>query len=459
MVKEKFISNFLEQIHAIISEFSYNTWFKSLQIVKFDEQNDKISFLDPGELIKKHILANYKDIIDETIINITGREMDIEFVDELEILDDPLTDTIPIDTNINKNYDINNTFETGLNKDFTFDNFVVGEANKFAVQSALAVAQNPGKIWNPLFIYGKSGLGKTHLMQAIGNYIVNNSNLKVLYTDAETFIGDFVGLSKNSNDKEQNFAYIEAFKKKYREIDVLLIDEIQFLGKATASQQEFTNTFNFLKNNNKQIVICSDKSIDDLKLFEERLKTRFSWGLKAIIDPPEHDLKVKIIRSKIENEFNVELSDDIIEYVASNTASNVRAIEGCLKRLMFMSLLMHKTLDLNEAIDALAEEIHGPSIYVENSIEKVMAVVANYFNISVDDLKGKKRTKVIATARMVAMYFCRILTEETLQRIGLYFGGRDHTTVIHGYEKIDKDIKTNNELKKIVDEISIKMGE
>ena len=350
--------------------------------------------------------------------------------------------------------------KSNLNDKYTFENFVVGDSNRFAFSSCLAVAQNPGKLYNPLFLYGKSGLGKTHLMHAIGNYINATSNLKVLYITTDEFMNEFISITKDSGNKEDNLNYIDLFKSKYRDVDVLMIDDIQFLGSATVTQQEFTNTFNSLYYNDKQIIICSDRSVDDLKMFADRLKTRFNWGLKAIIAVPEFELKVKIIKNKINNyDQALEISDEIIDFIASNCGSDVRNIEGAITRLFaYAAIWGIKQLTLENTLEAL-DEYTNNMLYVDKSINKIMSVVATYFNLTIDDLKGKKRSKQVANARMIAMYLCRILTDETYPRIALEFGGRDHSTIIHGYEKINEDIKNNGELEKIINELKLKMSE
>ena len=453
--------NFLNQINDKVSSLSFNTWFNSLKLLAINDE--EIILADPGKAIKDQLTIYYKELIDETLLELTGKTYKLIFKDEN-------TYVPPERKNVNNNSVINNVeidkkridnYKTNLNPKYTFDNFVVGEANRYAFSSSLAVAQNPGKLYNPLFIYGKSGLGKTHLMHAIGNYITANSDLKVLYTDADTFMNEFVKMTRDTGDKDQNLSYIELFKSKYRDIDVLMIDEIQFLGSATATQQEFTNTFNSLYYNDKQIIICSDRSVNDLKMFEDRLRTRFNWGLKAIINVPEYDLKVKIIKNKIkEVDESLDLSDEIIDFIASNCGSDVRNLEGSVRRLQAYAAIMNiKLYDLQTAIEALDEYANGRGTFTDNSIGKIMNIVANYFNLSTDDLTGKRRSKEIANARMIAMYLCKLLTEETLERIGLEFGGRDHSTVIHACEKIGDDIKTNSELEKIISELKVKMSE
>lgn len=274
-------------------------------------------------------------------------------------------------------------------------------------------------------------------------------------------MNEFISITRDSGNREDNLNGIDIFKNKYRDIDVLMIDDIQFLGSANATQQEFTNTFNSLYSNSKQIIICSDRSVDDLKMFADRLKTRFNWGLKAIISVPDFDLKVKIIKNKIKTaDLAIDLSDEIIDFMASNCGSDVRNLEGMITRLAaYSSIWGIQILSLENAMEALDEYVNGMGQYTENSIGKIINVVSEYFKLTPDDLKGKKRSKNIANARMIAMYLCRVLTDETYPRIGLEFGGRDHSTVIHGYDKINDDMKSNGELEKMISELKQKMSE
>jgi len=464
MDKDKIWEKFLEQINLRVSLITFNTWFKGLRLLAINDKD--IYILVPYLVHKNHIINNYLDLVEEIFLEITGVIHNINIC-----LEGEYQEAIPKKNMNSPNYDVYQasddeidnfvqTRKTNLNEKYTFENFVVGDSNRFAYSSCMAVAQNPGKLYNPLFLYGKSGLGKTHLMHAIGNYINNNSNLKVLYITTDEFMNEFISITKDSGNKEENLNYIDLFKSKYRDVDVLMIDDIQFLGSATVTQQEFTNTFNSLYYNDKQIIICSDRSVDDLKMFADRLKTRFNWGLKAIISVPDFELKVKIIKNKIKSgDLMMDLSDDIIDFIASNCGSDVRNLEGAITRLYAYSAIMGiNHLTLEKALEAL-DEYTNNMLYIDNSINKIMLVVANYFKLSVDDLKGKKRSKEIANARMIAMYLCRTLTDETYPRIGLEFGGRDHSTVIHGYEKINEDIKNNSELEKIISELKLKMSE
>jgi len=468
MDKDKIWDNFLEQIHIKVSDITFNTWFKELRLLTINDSD--IVIIVPYLVHKNHIMNNYMDIVNEIFLENTGKAHNIIFCLEGEYEESTKKDieNIPeqiindLGTNVEEKKidEFVKTRKSNLNEKYTFDNFVVGDSNRYAFSSCLSVAQNPGKLYNPLFLYGKSGLGKTHLMHAIGNYIKANSDLKVLYITTDEFMNEFINISKDKGNKDENLNYIDLFKSKYRDIDVLMIDDIQFLGSATATQQEFTNTFNSLYYNEKQIIICSDRSVNDLKMFADRLKTRFNWGLKAIISVPEYDLKVKIIKNKIKSgNYAMDLPDEVIDFIASNCGSDVRNIEGAIIRLYAYSAIWGiKELTLENALEALNEYTDN-MIYTDNSINRIMTVVSNYFNLNVEDLKGKKRSKHIANARMIAMYMCRTMTDETYPRIGLEFGGRDHSTVIHGYEKISEDMKTNKELEKIISELKIKMSE
>lgn len=459
MDKVKIWNDFINELKNKVSDVTFNTWFINLKLLTINDKD--IVIIVPYSVHKNHIINNYMDIIEEIFLNITGKNLNIVFCLKGEYKENTLDniEKIGLDDSVIENFV--EARKTNLNPKYTFDNFVVGDSNRFAFSSCLSVAQNPGKLYNPLFLYGKSGLGKTHLMHAIGNYIVQNTNLRVLYITTDEFMNEFISITRDSGNKEDNFNYIDIFKEKYRDVDVLMIDDIQFLGSANATQQEFTNTFNSLYYKEKQIIICSDRSVDDLKMFADRLRTRFNWGLKAIISVPEFDLKVKIIKNKIKtSDLAIDLSEEIIDFMASNCGSDVRNLEGMITRLAAYSAICNiKNYTLETAMEALDEYVNGMGQYTVNSIGKIINIVSQYFKLTPDDLKGKKRSKDIANARMIAMYLCRILTDETYPRIGLEFGGRDHSTVIHAYEKINEDIKNNGELEKIISELKLKMSE
>lgn len=452
-IKELFTS-FLDEIEQAVSPTMFNIWFSSLEPISLNDNIFKV--LVPMQTHKIILNNNYKDIINATIYSITGKHIEFEYVTEDDLKDEELEDTkkIPI---IDENTVIESDWKTNLNSKFTFENFVVGESNRLAVVSAHAVAESPGTIHNPLFIYGKSGLGKTHLMHAIGNYIVENSNKKVLYTTSNDFISDYSGIAGTEKGVD-TINYAKTFKDKYQNVDVLIIDDIQFLVGAEKTQQEFFHTFNILYQSNKQIIISSDRSPDDLKKIEDRLRSRFMSGLPVNIYPPEFNLRCKIINSKIKNtSLEDKLSQEIIEYIANSCQNDVRFIEGTINRLMaYTAMMVPSKMDLNFAVEALKDYINS-NVYADNSISKIQKVVADHFNITVNDLKSKKKTGDVAKPRHIAIYLCRVETEEGLARIGLEFGGRDHSTVSASFDKITNELKTDEKLKEIVNEIKNKL--
>ena len=292
-------------------------------------------------------------------------------------------------------------------------------------------------------------------MQAIGNYIVKESSKKVLYVTSDKFISDFIGINRKNNNNYDNIDY---FKNKYRNIDVLIIDDIQFLANATQSQQEFFHTFNELHQEGKQIIISSDRSPEDLKLLEERLRTRFSWGLTVNIYPPDYDLRMQILKKKLSvHELAKPIDEDVLEYIANNCTSDVRKLEGALNRLFAYTTMFNKEkINLEVATEALKGHLNSYG-YIKNDIQKIQSVVADYYKINVEDMKSKKRTNNIAFPRQIAMYLARILTDESLTRIGLEFGGKDHATIIHAFDKIDKEIKKDSNLEQVINNIKTKL--
>ena len=441
----------LLSIKNIIDPLPFNTWFSNIEFI--DIQDDKLRLCVPYLLYKTHIEQNYKEIIIDNFNNNSSFKInDINFIlkENLnEILDKEKENTETKDVTEDV-YKPKKAINSNLNKNYTFDTFVVGESNKFAQAAALAVAENPGKMYNPLFIYGNSGLGKTHLMHAIGNYIEEKHKKRVLYVTCDQFLEDFMGLSRKNNINNNNLDYMEYFKSKYRDIDVLIIDDIQFLGGATASQQEFFHTFNNLHNDSKQIIVSSDRSPDDLKFLEDRLRTRFCWGLQVDIAPPEFELKVAIIRKKLNGE-KLKINDDVINFIASNVGNDVRQLEGSITRLIAYSVIMgvnNPTLEF--AMEALKEFTKKTSGTDQNNIRRIQKSVANFYKISYEDIKSNKRPPNIAIPRQVAMYLCRKLTNESFERIGIEFGGKNHATVMHSCNKIETSLKSNMELKEAI---------
>lgn len=444
-VNEKVIwTNFLNIIQNEVTSLSYETWFKDTEL--YELKGGVASILVPMPIHKKHLTDKYLDLIKDTLNSVGGGNCEIEFLLKEEIRQKESSPQETVDKPIQ-------IFTSNLKKNYNFETFIVGNSNRFAHAAALSVAENPGRMYNPLFIYGNSGLGKTHLMHAIGNYIVENSNKKVLYVTSEQFISDFLGINKK-DEFGSNFNYIDYFKNKYRNVDVLLIDDIQFLGGATQTQQEFFHTFNTLYSDNKQIIISSDRSPDDLKLLEDRLRTRFCWGLTVDIYPPDFELRIAILKKKIVGgAIEKDIPEDVIEYIASNMGSDVRQLEGSITRLLAYSTIMGGTeITLDLAIEALKDYVNK-GISEMNNIHKIQKVVAEFFQVTVEDLKSKKRSSNLTFPRQVAMYLCRQLTNESFPKIGTEFGGKDHSTVMHSCDKIEREIRSNQELANIVEKI------
>ncbi len=454
--------NFIGLLKNRISTVSINSWFKYCKIYKIDDavENNKsikiVTIVTNSQFIKDALIKRYLETIEELMESILGKNCNIEFILEEDInkIDEKEKIIESSSPPVEKRPTYTQTIESNLIERYTFDNFIVGDSNRLAHTAALSVAEQPGKLYNPFFIHGKSGLGKTHLMHAIGNYIKKTSSKKVLYVTSDKFISDFTSLNMNKDG-----SYVQAFKEKYRGIDVLMIDDIQFLQKAEKTQQEFFHTFNSLYDMNKQIIISSDRSPDDLKLLEERLRTRFSWGLTVNIYPPDIELKKRIAKNKMSGYAVASLVDeDVIEYIASNSENDVRHIEGAVTRLYAYAAIMgpHK-IDLEFANEALRDYLKS-SVYMDSNIAKIQKAVADYYKITIEDLKSKKRTANINYPRQVAIYLCRTYTDESFPKIGLEFGNRDHSTIMHACDKIEKDLKVNNQLKEIIKEIKNNIG-
>lgn len=451
-------SNLLSQIKDELTSLSYNTWFADTELYKLD--NGKAYIVVPMPIHKKHLIDNYAELISNKLSEIAGAPYELnlllkeEIETEIKEKEESKDNIIIEERVVTNNYNVN----SNLNKKYVFDNFIVGNSNKFAHAAALSVAENPGNMYNPLFLYGNSGLGKTHLMHAIGNFIVDNSNKKVLYVTSEQFRQDFVKANRK-DDKGTNFNYIDFFKNKYRNIDVLIIDDIQFLGGASQSQQEFFHTFNNLYNDSKQIIVSSDRSPEDLKQLEDRLRTRFCWGLTVNIFPPEFTLRTEILKKKIiAGNFEQDIPDEVVEYIASNIGPDVRQLEGSVTRLVAYSAIMGgEKITLDLAIEALKDFI-SKGIGEKNDVHRIQKMVSEYFQISVEDIRSKKRSSNISFPRQIAMYLCRTLTNESFPKIGTEFGGKDHSTVMHSVEKIENEIKVNKDLANIIEKLKKDIG-
>ena len=443
---DKFLNILQEKMNPI----SFNTWFKPLKLQEISKKDNKIIIQVPMGVHKTTLETSWHKIIEEALLEATGNSYEIVYT-----LESMTTQNKEDSSSLNGKKE-EESFNTNLKKEFTFDNFVTGDTNKFAKTAAIAVAEAPGKVYNPLFMYGKSGVGKTHLMHAIGNYITEHTNLKVLYTTSDSFKDDYTSIAGGGSDS--TFSRAEYFKNKYRDVDVLLIDDIQFLVGAEKTQQGFFHTFNELHDKNKQIIITSDRSPEDLKLLEERLRSRFAWGLPVDIYPPDYELRCRIIRDKVRY-LNLAsmLNDDVVNYIANSCDTDVREIEGAINRLQaYTAVYAPANITLDFAMEALGDYVNN-NIYSISNISFVQKAVADYYGITVEALKGKKKSKNIAYPRMLGMYMARIMTNESFPRIGLEFGGRDHSTVIHACDKIEEDLKDNKKLQEIINEIKTKV--
>lgn len=431
-------NSFLEKIQEVLTPVLYDMWFSETKLIELNQEYAKV--LVPMHLHKKHLKENYIDIIEKVFTDVTGSIFKFEFVTEDDVNEESIIDIDELgvpETSV---------LQSNLDPKYTFETFVTGASNKFAKATALAVAEQPGSMYNPLFIYGKSGLGKTHLMHAIGNYIKENTQKKVLYVTTDTFVNDFLKLHRK-NENDNNFETIDSFKNKYRNVDVLIIDDIQYLEIAQKTQQEFFNTFNDLYTNNKQIIIASDRSPDDLKKLEERLRTRFVWGLIVNIMPPDYQLRIDIIDKKINsNNMDTFFPQEVKEYIANNCTSDIRKLEGAITRIIAYATIMNGsdiTLDL--AMDAL-KDYFGTQMIAKSKIDQIQQIIAHNYNITVEDLKSKRKSNDIAIPRQIGMYICRVYLKESLPKIGAEFGGKDHTTVMHAVNKIKLEIEKNEEV-------------
>ncbi len=451
--KDQLWQKFLEKIRPTVNSEIYATWFQNTYINSID--NNKITIVTKLDLQKKWLQNRYYDFIQSNLFEISNTNYELIFK-----LEDEIKNEIQVDkeektnTSTEREDKVEVVHKSNLNKNLTFSTFVVGNSNRLAQAAALQVAQDPGKIYNPLFLFGNSGLGKTHLMHAIGNYIEqNDESKKVLYVTSQQFMDDYSKYSRKDDE------YKDYFKDKYHNIDVLIIDDIQCIATGAKTQMEFFHTFNDLHSNNKQVILSSDRSPNDLKQMEDRLRTRFNWGLTAEIYPPELELRKSILKNKIKNYKDKyaslqDTSDEVIDYIASNIAEgDVRILENSLNRLMAYSAVWGlQKITLKDAVDALKDLINkGTSEQAD--ISRIQKVVADFFQISVEDLKGKKRSSNVAFPRQIAMYLSRTLLNESFERIGLEFGGKDHSTVMHSCDKIEDECNTKEETRNTIEKI------
>jgi len=418
----------IEKLSHATSESNMDMYIR--QITPLRLESDIIICTVPSTTLCSAIQQNFLPLILAALSEITGNnniniELKVENQNNLDIAKENYK-VKSLFTEEDKTKD--SVYESNINKKQRFDNFVVGNSNRFATAAAQAVANDPGNTYNPLFIYGNSGLGKTHLMHAIGNAILDACpDAKVKYVTSEAFTNEIINAIQNHT--------VKVFQEKYRTIDCLIIDDIQFLENKERTQEEFFHTFNALKESNKQIVISCDRNPQNMDKLEERLRSRFASGLTVDIQPPDLETRIAIIRKKAETE-NVDMPNDVIQTVATSIDNNIRMIEGAFNRIVAYASIMHLPIDMKVTEKVLKDFAINTRQNI--TLEKITSHICKFYGLQNDDLIGKKRPKNIAQPRQIAMYLCRIMTDSSLPKIGLYFGGRDHTTVIHAFEKIDK---------------------
>lgn len=427
-----------------LPEISYNTWLKGIEPLFLD--NDKLILGVPNDLTKNILEARYQNLISNALKLVYSKKLNLEFLinnEETNNILQNMKNKSKLNTSKNLHDDVNSP----LNPKYTFDTFVIGSGNRFAHAASLAVAESPSKSYNPLFIYGGVGLGKTHLMHAIGHYVLsNNPNLKVLYVSSEKFTNELINSIKDKDNA--------AFRNRYRNIDILLIDDIQFIAGKEMTQEEFFHTFNDLYESNKQIIISSDRPPKEIPTLEDRLRSRFEWGLIADIQPPDFETRIAILKKKADIE-NLNISNDVMAYIANKIQSNIRELEGALIRVVAYSSLTNSEVSVDLTEEALKDIISNKSKKI--TVELIQDVVASYYNLRPEDFKSKRRTRNVAFPRQIAMYLTRKLTDLSLPRIGDEFGGRDHTTVIHAFDKITNDLEKDDRLKETIQEINKKL--
>lgn len=427
----------LEIIKPEITEVSYNTWMLPIKPISIDSESSKLFLSVYNDFSKTILEGRYLNLIENALRKSFGKEMKVVFVSSEENILNKETD---------RNYRETYTDDLFLNPKYIFDTFVVGNSNRFAHAASLAVAESPAKAYNPLFIYGGVGLGKTHLMHAIGHYILqHNQSSKILYVSSEKFTNELINAIRDDKNTQ--------FRNKFRNIDVLLIDDIQFIAGKERTQEEFFHTFNTLYETNKQIIISSDKPPKEIPTLEERLRSRFEWGLIADIQPPDYETRVAILRKKADLE-GIKINDDlldVIEFIAEKIQSNIRELEGALIRIVAYASLTNKEINKNLAKEALKDVFSTQNKAVTAKLIKEN--VSKYFNIKIPDLESSKRSRNLSYPRQIAMYICRELTDLSLPKIGEAFGNRDHTTVLHACEKISEEIKNNSSLNEIINNL------
>lgn len=433
-----------------VANVAFNTWLKPLKV--YEVRDNVVTILVPSEqsVLLDIVNKKYRLPLQVTICEVTGMEScEIQFILPENV---PKKEIPSYNMSESKSLRDQRCEEAHLNPKYTFDSFIVGSNNKFAQAAALAVAESPGDTYNPLFIYGGAGLGKTHLMHSIAHYIIdNNENSKVLYVTSEEFTNELIETIRNGNNSAMS-----KFREKYRNIDVLLVDDIQFIIGKESTQEEFFHTFNTLYESKKQIIISSDKPPKEIETLEERLRSRFEWGLTVDIQSPDYETRMAILRKKEEMEgYNID--NEVIKYIATNIKSNIRELEGALTKIVALSRLNKCDITLELAEEAL-KDIISPNSHREITPELIIQVVSDHFGITPLDIASQKRNKEVVYPRQIVMFLCRDMMAIPLQTIGKYLGGRDHTTIIHGAEKIANDLQKNEGLGNTIDILKKKIN-
>ncbi|MDQ0151100.1 chromosomal replication initiator protein DnaA [Eubacterium multiforme] len=438
----------LNIIKGELSEVSFNTWIKSCEPISMSSDTIKISV--PNAFTQEILEKRYKDLVANSIKATCSKLYNIEFLiaSEIQNAEEEKSEKQAKKLKENKKIVVNDEMTTNLNPKYTFDSFVIGNSNRFAHAASLAVAESPAKAYNPLFIYGGVGLGKTHLMHAIGHYVLqNNSSAKVVYVSSEKFTNELINAIKDDKNEE--------FRNKYRNVDILLIDDIQFIAGKERTQEEFFHTFNALHDANKQIILSSDRPPKEIPTLEDRLRSRFEWGLIADIQVPDFETRMAILKKKADVE-KLNVANEVMVYIATKIKSNIRELEGALIRIVAYSSLTNREITVDLASEAL-KDIISKKQSKHITIEIIQDVVASYFNLRVEDLKSQRRTRNVSYPRQMAMYLSRKLTDMSLPKIGEEFGGRDHTTVIHAYEKISDNLNRDESLQHTIEDLTKKL--
>jgi len=434
----------LNIIKGELTEVSFNTWIKSAVPLSITEDTIKLGV--PNDFTKEILDTRYKELLINAIKLISTKRYNIEFT----IASEEAVTVEKSESDSKNNVQATDEMIATLNPKYTFDSFVIGNSNRFAHAASLAVAESPAKAYNPLFIYGGVGLGKTHLMHAIGHFILlANPRAKVVYVSSEKFTNELINSIKDDTNVE--------FRNKYRNVDVLLIDDIQFIAGKERTQEEFFHTFNALHEANKQIILSSDRPPKEIPTLEDRLRSRFEWGLIADIQPPDFETRIAILKKKADVE-KLDIPNEVMVYIASQIKSNIRELEGALIRIVAYSSLTNREISVDLASEALKDIISNKKTRQIN-IPYIQETVAAYYNLRVEDLKSQRRTRNVAFPRQIAMYLSRKLTDMSLPKIGEEFGGRDHTTVIHAYEKISDCLQKDESLQITVNDLSKKISQ